>query len=174
MVKVPIAALTSKVGNWMCGYNYYVACRSRITPSGNKTREAFASRVRFISVAVTATTAASTTAGATTATASTAAGAAVATAISTAVAATITAAIVARRAVAHRLAAAFAFRRRRKQRLAGKLHAVLVVDPDHLHGDLVADLNHLLDAADVAVVEFRDVAEPVAARSDLDERARIP
>ena len=68
---------------------------------------------------------------------------------------------------------AFAAGRDRHQGLAAQLDAVLVVDADDLHLDLVAHPDHVIDAADVAVVEFRDVAQAVAARRNLDERAEL-
>src|SRR5262249_54134212 len=60
-----------------------------------------------------------------------------------------------------------------QQGLARQLDAVLVVDRDHLHLKDVADLAHILDAPDVLVVELADVAQPVAARQDLDEGAKL-
>src|SRR5205814_10325091 len=62
---------------------------------------------------------------------------------------------------------------RRHQRLAAQLHTALVVDADHLHRHLVAHLHHVIDAADVPGVQFGDVAQPVAARRDLDERPEL-
>src|SRR5262245_54283754 len=46
-----------------------------------------------------------------------------------------------------------------QQRLARQLDAVVLVDGDHLHLDLVADLDHVLDLADVLVVQLADVAQ---------------
>ena len=80
------------------------------------------------------------------------------------------AAVLARRAVARRRSPPSPGGSRR---LARQLHAALVVDGDDLHLHLVADLHHVVDAADVARIEFGDVAQPVAARGDLDERAEF-
>src|SRR4051812_25184775 len=46
-----------------------------------------------------------------------------------------------------------------EQGLAGELHAVLVVDRDDLDLEPVAELDHVLDPADVLVVQLGDVAE---------------
>src|SRR5438876_10454855 len=68
-------------------------------------------------------------------------------AVTVAAAITPVPAVLARRAVAARVAT-FDWS---QERLAGALHPVLVVDGDHLHLDPVADLDHVLDPADVAV-----------------------
>src|SRR5262249_40918810 len=57
--------------------------------------------------------------------------------------------------------------------LARQLDAVVLVDGDHLHLQLVADLDHVLDPPDVLVVQLADVAQAVAARDDLDEGAEV-
>jgi hypothetical protein len=59
------------------------------------------------------------------------------------------------------------------QGLARQLDAIVLVDGDHLHLHLVADLAHVVDLADILVVQFADVAQPVAARQDLDEGAEV-
>src|SRR5262249_41629642 len=58
--------------------------------------------------------------------------------------------------------------------LARHLDPVLLVDGDHLHLDLVAQLDHILDPADVLVVQLADVAQGVLAGRDLDEGAEFP
>src|SRR5262249_22138987 len=60
-----------------------------------------------------------------------------------------------------------------QQRLARQLDAVVLVDGDHLHLDLVAELDHVLDLADVLVIQLADVTQTVAARRDLDEGPEI-
>ncbi len=72
----------------------------------------------------------------------------------------------ARRAVAR--AALFALRL-----LARELYAALLIDRDDLHRDLVADLDHVGNAADIALVQLADVAQAVLSLGDFDERAKI-
>src|SRR5439155_22323762 len=60
-----------------------------------------------------------------------------------------------------------------QQRLTRQLHPILVVDRDHLHPHPVADLDHVLDPADVALGQLRDVAQAVAAGQDFDERPEL-
>src|SRR5205807_8193056 len=60
-----------------------------------------------------------------------------------------------------------------QQGLARQLDAVVLVDGDHLDLDPVADLDHVLDLADVLVVQLADVAQAVAARGDLDEGPEV-
>src|SRR5262249_9166978 len=56
---------------------------------------------------------------------------------------------------------------------ARQLHAILIVNRDHLDLQDVADLADLFDLADILVVQFADVAQAVPPRQDLDERAKI-
>src|SRR5207248_907940 len=60
-----------------------------------------------------------------------------------------------------------------QHRLARQFHAVVLVDGDDLHLDLVADAHHVFDLADVLVVQLADVAQSIAAGRDLDEGAEI-
>src|SRR3712207_9074154 len=55
-----------------------------------------------------------------------------------------------------------------QQRLARQLDAVVLVDGDHLDLQPVAHLAHVLDLADVLVVQLADVAQAVPAGQDLD------
>jgi hypothetical protein len=54
-----------------------------------------------------------------------------------------------------------------------QLDAVAVIDVNDFHLHLVADLADVIDTADVAAGEFADVAQPIAARQDFDERAEV-
>src|SRR5262245_7658674 len=57
--------------------------------------------------------------------------------------------------------------------LSRQLHAVLVVDGDHLDLQAVAHLADVFDLVHVLVVQLADVAEPVPAGQDLDEGAEV-
>src|SRR5262249_11424299 len=57
--------------------------------------------------------------------------------------------------------------------LAGELDAAGVVDEDHLHLDLVADLHVILDSLDILIRQLADMAQAVGLGRDLDERAEI-
>ena len=60
-----------------------------------------------------------------------------------------------------------------EQHLARQLHPVMLVDGDDLDLELVADLAHILDLADILVVQLAYVTEPIAAGQDLDEGAEV-
>src|SRR5262249_29506685 len=60
-----------------------------------------------------------------------------------------------------------------EQRLTGQFHPVLVVDGDDLDLEDVAHLAHALHLVHVLVVQLADVAQPVTARQNLDERPEI-
>src|SRR5437867_1296463 len=60
-----------------------------------------------------------------------------------------------------------------QERLPRQIHAVLVVDGDHLHLQPVADLADVLDLLDVLVAQLADVTQAVAAGQDLDEGAEV-
>src|SRR5262249_61752516 len=60
-----------------------------------------------------------------------------------------------------------------QQHLARQLDAIVLVDGDHLHLDLVAKFDNVLDLPDILVVQFADVAEAIAARGDLDEGSEV-
>src|SRR5262249_37769688 len=51
--------------------------------------------------------------------------------------------------------------------------AILVVDRNNLHLKFVAHLANVLDPADILVVQLADMAQAVAARQNLDERAKL-
>jgi hypothetical protein len=60
-----------------------------------------------------------------------------------------------------------------QKRLPRQLDPVVLVDGDHLHVQHVADPTHVLDPADVLVVQLADVAQTVASGQDFDEGAEI-
>src|SRR5205823_4843833 len=60
-----------------------------------------------------------------------------------------------------------------QQHLARQLDPVVLVDGDHLDHQLIADLAHVLDLADVLVVQLADVAQALAARQDLQEGPEV-
>src|SRR5262245_22960434 len=57
--------------------------------------------------------------------------------------------------------------------LTAELHAVLLVDSDHLDAHFVTDFANVRNAVDVIVGQLADVAQPVLAGNDLDERAKV-
>ena len=56
---------------------------------------------------------------------------------------------------------------------AGELDAVAVIDIDHLDLHLITDVADIVDAADITAGQFADVAEPIAARQNLDKSAKV-
>ena len=60
-----------------------------------------------------------------------------------------------------------------QNRFAGQLDAILVVDRDDFHFDLVADLADVCDRLHEAVGQFADVAQSVFAGSDFDEGTEV-
>src|SRR5579859_4723748 len=90
--------------------------------------------------------------------------------------------VIAARATIAVAVAALAWRRRSinglarrfpDQHFARQFYAILIVDGNHFHLQGVAHLANFLDFADVLVVQLADVAQAVAARQDLDERAEV-
>ena len=61
----------------------------------------------------------------------------------------------------------------REQLAARQANLALAVDRDDLHLDLVALLEHVLDALDALVRDLGDVHEAVGVRQDLDEGAEV-
>ena len=60
-----------------------------------------------------------------------------------------------------------------KDRFAGQLHSILVVDGDDLDLHDVPDLANAIHAIDILVVELADVAQTVAPRQYFDEGPEI-
>ena len=49
----------------------------------------------------------------------------------------------------------------------------MFIDGNHLDIELVANLDHVIDLADVFVVQLADVAQTIPAGDDLDESAEV-
>src|SRR5262249_28732687 len=60
-----------------------------------------------------------------------------------------------------------------KECFAGQLHTGMLIDGDDFDIHNVADFAHILDLANVLVVQFADMTQPITARQDFDEGPEI-